>query len=91
MAIDPNVTINELTNALKDTLADRIYPKLLVWAGALCVLIIIWGGIQYITGGVKGAETGKKTITAAIVGLVIIALSGIIIYAVNNAIYPPTI
>ena len=48
-------------------------------AGAIIVLVIIYGGIQYITGGPKGAETGKKTIIAALIGAIIIALSVMII------------
>lgn len=89
MAIDPNVTINELTNAITESLANQIYPKLLEWAGILSVIFIIWGGIQYIIGGEKGAETGKKIITAVIIGLIIIALSSLIISQVVNLVSPP--
>lgn len=48
-------------------------------AGAICIVIIIWGGIQIITGGTKGAETGKKTIIAALIGLIIVVLSYVIL------------
>jgi len=47
----------------------------------IAVLMIIWGGVQYLTsaGDTNKAESGKKTITYAFIGLVIAALSYAII------------
>ncbi|MFH0912287.1 MAG: hypothetical protein V1807_01360 [Patescibacteria group bacterium] len=56
----------------------------------LLVIIVIWAGIQYITGGPKGAETAKKTIIAAVIGALIIILSKVILDQVVGFINPPT-
>ncbi|MDF1498218.1 MAG: pilin [Patescibacteria group bacterium] len=47
----------------------------------ISTLMIIWGGIQYLTstGDTNKAESGKKTITYAFIGLIIAALSYAII------------
>lgn len=57
---------------------------MLALAGALAVAYLIYGGIQYITGGAGGAENAKKTIINAVVGIVIIVLSYVIVSAVMN-------
>jgi len=44
--------------------------------GAVAVLMIIVGGIYYITGH---ADAGKKIIMAVIIGVVIIALAGLLV------------
>ena len=54
---------------------------LLTAASAIVIIMIIIGGIQYITGQ---AEAGKKTIIAALIGTVIIVLSYPIITVVIN-------
>jgi len=71
--------ITRVTNILRDAIGT-IVPYISI----ICVIFIIYGGIQYITGGVKGAETGRKTIIAAITGLIIIAFSYLIINQVVN-------
>lgn len=45
---------------------------LLGGAGAVIVIMLIWGGWQYIQGN---AEAAKKTLIAAIIGAVIIAVA----------------
>ena len=54
-------------------------------AGTLAILFVIIGGYQYLTSGANPemAERGKKTLTNAIIGLVIIILS----YTVVSIIY----
>ena len=74
--------IIKLRDTVIDIITNKIGDKLLPAAGALCIIVIIWGGIQYITGGTKGEETGKKTILAAIIGLILIILSAIIIQTI---------
>ncbi|MEA2020221.1 MAG: hypothetical protein U9M98_00620 [Patescibacteria group bacterium] len=46
----------------------------LVGAGIVVLLMVIWGGIQYMTSGgdKEAAQTAQKRITAALVGLVIV-------------------
>ena len=60
---------------------------LLSIAGLLAVLFIIIGGFQYITSGANSelAETAKKTIQNAIIGLVVIILSFIVVQVINQA------
>jgi len=42
-------------------------------AGVIAVGYLIWGGYQYITsGGGEGAETAKKTIINAVIGIIVI-------------------
>lgn len=45
--------------------------------GAIAVIMIVYGGVIYMTGGSSkdGAEKGKKIITSAVIGLVIVLLS----------------
>jgi len=54
-------------------------------AGSIVVLMIIIGGIQYITGQ---REAGKKTIVAAIIGTAIIVLAWIIVNIVATRLAP---
>lgn len=49
-------------------------------AGFIIVIMIVVGGIQYIMGQ---ADAGKKTITAAVIGTIVIALSWAIYRAVE--------
>jgi len=49
----------------------------LTFAGLVALLLVIFGGFKYMTSGgdQKAVEGGKKTITWAIIGLVVILLS----------------
>lgn len=75
-SIIENTTDNDLT-----AFFTRIKDWILGFAGALAVLFIILGGIQYITsaGDPKKVETAKKTLTYAIIGLIFIVLSQVIL------------
>jgi hypothetical protein len=55
-------------------------------SGALAVLFVIIGGIMYLTsaGNEEQATKGKKTITYALVGIIIIILSYVIVNVVVN-------
>ena len=57
---------------------------ILGFVGMIAVLMIIWGGINYLTsaGDEDKARTGKKTLTYAIIGLVIAGIA----YALVNII-----
>ena len=57
---------------------------ILGFVGMIAVLMLIWGGVTYLTsaGDESKAETGKKTLTYAIIGIVIAGLA----YAIVNVI-----
>jgi hypothetical protein len=59
---------------------------LMIGASLLCLILIIWGGISWITsGGDKaGVESARKKIIYALIGLVIIFLSFTIIKVLGN-------
>jgi choline-glycine betaine transporter len=59
-----------------------VVSLLLGLSGLIAMLFIIIGGYQYLTSGANEelAKTGKKTLTNAIIGLVIIIMSYVIIY-----------
>lgn len=82
----PDATPNTPCNSFGYLLTFFI-RQILLFAGVLAVLFVIIGGFQYITAGVNQelAETGKKTLTNAIIGLVIIILSYAIVTVINNA------
>ncbi len=65
-------------------LATRIISWLLYFAGVVAVFMAIIGGYQVMTaaGNATQASNGRKTLTNAIIGLVIIILSYVIIQAV---------
>ncbi|MFA5270048.1 MAG: TrbC/VirB2 family protein [Patescibacteria group bacterium] len=74
-------TILNLVDRLR-VVAEQVANTLLLPAGgALVVLALIWGGFQYMQGN---AESGKKIIIAAIVGLVIMFVASLLIALVNN-------
>ena len=68
-------------------LITRIIEILLAIAGLLAVIFLIVGGFRYITAGgnEETAEAAKKTITNAIIGIVIIILSFVIVRVISNA------
>ena len=64
-----------------------IIDIVLVFTGLLAVLFLIIGGLRYITahGNEEQGEAAKKTITHAIIGLVIVILSFVIVRVISNA------
>ncbi|OGB74284.1 hypothetical protein A2V68_00795 [candidate division Kazan bacterium RBG_13_50_9] len=78
-------SVGQSSGNIKDIIVD-IGNWILGIAGAIAVLWLIYGGIMYITGGEKGAESGKKIIINAIIGLAIIGLASLIARAVVVAI-----
>jgi len=61
---------------------------LLLIAGALAVVYLIYGGVLYITAGgdAEKATKGRTAIINSIIGIVIIALAYVIVTWVGNAI-----
>jgi hypothetical protein len=76
---------NPVRNPLMDTtfyaLLIRMLTGFLSIAGLISILMIVIGGFRYITaqGNEEMAESGKKTLQWAIIGLVIILLSYVIV------------
>ncbi len=66
---------------LDEFILGIINDYLLPLAGLIAVVFIIIGGYQYIFSGANEdlAEKGKKTLTNAIIGLVIVILSYVIV------------
>ncbi|MDP4127592.1 MAG: pilin [Bacillota bacterium] len=60
----------------------------LLLTGSITVLFIVYGGFKYVTsaGNKEQAESAKKTLTYAIIGLVIIVLAKIVVSLVTNSI-----
>jgi len=67
--------------SIPDLLTKLVYIFLPA-AGSWAVIALIWSGIMYITaaGNAERQEKAKKNMTWAITGIVIIALSGLIVY-----------
>jgi hypothetical protein len=58
-------------------LISRLLSVALIIAGILVFIYLVWGGIEYITSGGDKAklESAKARITAALIGLTIVATS----------------
>lgn len=88
MAFLPSGTGADYTpDSVSDTLGN-IVELALVIAGGIAVIYILVGAFYYLTayGNEEKANQGKKTITWAIVGLVVILLSRVIIATVWSAV-----
>lgn len=66
----------------------RVVNVFLAIVAIIAVIFVIWGGVQYIiSGGDEGkAESAKKTILYAIVGIIIIGLSAVVVNFIVGAI-----
>jgi hypothetical protein len=64
--------------------ARTIVTLFSIIVGAVCVIMIIYGGFRYITSGGDSGRVGnaKNTLIYAIVGLVIVALAQLIVHFV---------
>lgn len=64
----------------------KVISYLLFFAGAIAVLFIIIGGFLYITaqGNEEQAEKGRKALTNAVIGVIIISLAYVIVRVVEN-------
>ena len=90
LALAPSITFAETlqqsnAGSVKD-LAITIANFLVGLTGALSVLFIIVGGLQYITsaGNEERMETAKRTLLYAIIGLIAVVLALVILKLVNN-------
>jgi amino acid transporter len=69
------------------SILTNILTLLIGLAGLVAVALIVWGGFQIATarGNDEIAKSGKKTLTNAIIGLLIIILAYVIVSVVVNA------
>jgi len=65
--------------------AELIYKWLAGFIGISAVLLIVIGGIQISTAGAnqEGLQSGKDRIFAALIGLALLFLSGLILHTIN--------
>lgn len=63
-----------------------IITLLLMFSGAVAVILIIFGGFKFMTsqGDEKAVDSGKKTITWAVIGLILILMSFTILRFVSQ-------
>jgi flagellar basal body-associated protein FliL len=68
------------------TIINKFITWVLLLVGALAVLFIVWGGLQYITssGNKDKAEQAKQTLTYAVIGLIVIVLAKVIVNLVTG-------
>ena len=79
----PNVP-NGLPNKALDEVIMDITDWVLGFAGIIAILVIVYGGLLYLTsaGNEDQMEKGKKTLMWGILGLVIIGISYAIVYVI---------
>ena len=83
-------SVNQMPAATQETDINTLILRLANWglivAGAAAVVYIIYGGIQYITaaGDQEKASGARTTITNAMIGIIIIALSLVLIGWVSS-------
>ncbi len=71
------------------TYASYLYKFLAGIVGLLSVLMLIIGGIQIMTAGAnqEGVQSGKDRVLGALAGLMLLFLSGLILYTVNPSFF----
>lgn len=67
-------------------LIANVIRIMLLFAGAIAVVFVIIGGYQYLTSGgnEESAEKGQKTLTNAVIGVIIVVLAYVIINVIVN-------
>lgn len=85
-------TTHLLTYCNFQELLVQIVQIFLEFAGAIAVIFLVIGGFQYIAsrGNEEAMEKAKKSITAAVIGIVIIVMAYAIVAIINNLLVPPT-
>lgn len=90
-----NIVPGEIVAATggEDSLIDLVRTILnyfLGFLGILSLAIVIYGGFMYVTAGVneQGADTGKKILTYAAIGIVVILLSFVIVNTLLQSAVP---
>lgn len=80
------VLTNNTGNSIAD-IAKTAVNILSLIVGIIAVIMIIYGGLRYITSGGDSGSVGnaKNTLIYAIIGLIIVALAQVIVHFVLNA------
>lgn len=78
--------ITDLITKLSDIASNVLDIYIIPISGALLVILIIWTGIKYITGGPKAEESAKKAFVAIFIGVAIMMLAYVIINLVQRLI-----
>ncbi|MBU6430849.1 MAG: hypothetical protein KGJ58_01015 [Patescibacteria group bacterium] len=77
-------TTNSNGNVTIDTYIPGIFNLAIGIAGVLAVLMIIIGGVEYMTtDAIGGKEEGKERISNALKGLLLVLVSWILLYTIN--------
>ncbi len=100
LALLPGVAFAQLGNVGVDNVGvlkgnnlagtvGNIVKILLMLAGLVAVIYLIYGGVKYITsqGEEEAAEEGKRVILYAIIGLIVIGISAVIVNYIVTAIF----
>lgn len=68
---------NNTNTVTADSLVKQITNVLLFVVGAAAIIMIIWGGIKYVTSGgdSAGVTSAKNTILYAVIGLIVAVLA----------------
>lgn len=66
---------------------STLLPSIFALAGMIALLILIWGGIKYMTarGDPKVVDSARSTITGAVIGLLIVLLSAALFFIFGSA------
>lgn len=72
----------------EDNFFVGIFNEVFVWAGIIAVIMIVYGGIQYITstGNPQGITKAKTTILYSVIGLLVVLFASAIVNVVVNGI-----
>lgn len=67
---------------------QEIFNKVFLWSGIVAVIMLIYGGIQYITsaGNTTGMAKAKTTILYSVIGLLVVIFAAAIVNVVVGAI-----
>jgi len=78
---EPPASLYQLTNVF-----SNVVRVALTGAGIACLIMLVWGGIQYLSAGSdkEGAVKAQKTLTYAIGGLVLSLSAWIILNLLGN-------
>jgi amino acid transporter len=79
--MNPLTVPNPLLEFEPGNILAQIINTLLVWAGVIALIFIIFGGFRYILsmGNQESVEKARNTILYAILGLIIVFLSYLIV------------
>jgi len=69
---------------------ENVVNALLVFAGVIAVIFVIIGGVRYIVsqGDEDAQVTARNTILYAVIGIIVIILSGVIINLIIGSVAP---